>query len=315
MDRAKKGGRPVHYARHQMHVRCEPRGVCLIISPWNYPFGLCIGPLVAALSAGNTAILKPSEMTPHVSGLITEMCRDVFPDGVVAAFEGGPECSQELLALPFDHIFFTGSPTVGKIVMKAAAENLASITLELGGKCPAIVTSSANINDAARRIAVSKFVNNGQTCVAPDYVLVQRPLAEPFLRKLTDETLVRFGEGKSIAESGSYCRMVNAKHYKRVLELLEDALERGGRAILTGEHHEQERFIHPTIITDVPHDAAINEEEIFGPVLPVIIFDSLEEAIQIVNGKPKPLSLYIFSSRTAEIEKVMRETSSGTCCV
>lgn len=313
--RPKKVDAPFTMLGTRSRVLYEPRGICLIISPWNYPFGLCVGPLVAALAAGNAAIVKPSEMTPHVAALVSEMCRDIFPDGVVAAFEGGPECSQQLLALPFDHIFFTGSPGVGKIVMAAAAKNLTSVTLELGGKCPAIVTRSAHLSDAARRIAVSKFVNNGQTCVAPDYILVEKSLAEPFLQKLKEETLSRFGNGKPIAESHSYCRMVNDNHYHRVLGLLNDALERGGRTVLTGEHREEERFIHPTIIADVPEDASVNEEEIFGPVLPVLTFESLDEAIQTVNRKPKPLSLYLFSNQSAEIDKVMKETSAGTCCV
>ncbi|HEY9486926.1 MAG TPA: aldehyde dehydrogenase family protein, partial [Chryseosolibacter sp.] len=182
----KKIDAPLFFPGTRAWTQHEPRGVCLIISPWNYPFGLAAGPLVSALAAGNSVIIKPSEVTPHVSALIKRMCDEIFDPAIVSVCEGGVDVSQALLSLPFDHIFFTGSPSVGKVVMKAAAEHLSSVTLELGGKSPAIVSNTARLNEAAERIAVTKFLNNGQTCIAPDYILVDRNVAGQFVEKLVE---------------------------------------------------------------------------------------------------------------------------------
>ena len=187
MDETEKVDAPITMIGTRAMITYEPKGLCLIISPWNYPFNLSIGPLVSALAAGNNVIIKPSENTPHTSALIEKLCREIFDKNIVTVFEGGPEVSQALLKLPFDHIFFTGSPSIGKVVMKAAAENLTSVTLELGGKSPTIVTSSARIKDAAQRIALGKFINNGQTCIAPDYVLVDERIAPEFINKLKEQ--------------------------------------------------------------------------------------------------------------------------------
>jgi aldehyde dehydrogenase (NAD+) len=307
---------PITMLGTRSYIQYEPRGVCLIISPWNYPFSLAAGPLVSAIAAGNTAILKPSELTPNVSSLLSRMVSELYPEDLVTAFEGGPEVSQYLLKLPFDHIFFTGSPAVGKAVMKAAAENLTSVTLELGGKSPAIITDSANIKDAARRVAVAKFINNGQTCVAPDYVLVDQKIAPVFIQKLIEQTGKLFIQGSETFENAvSYCRIVNDKHFSRINGLLQDALEKGAKLEFGGKVDAATRFIHPMILTQVPSDAKVLEEEIFGPVLPVLTYKNMDEALTFVNTKQKPLALYVFSNHHKIQQKVLTETSAGAVCV
>lgn len=297
-------------------IRYEPKGVCLIISPWNYPFNLAIGPLISALAAGNTAVIKPSEYAPHTSSLIRQMAEALFEKDEVAVFEGGPGVSQQLLTLPFDHIFFTGSPAVGKIVMKAAAEHLASVTLELGGKSPAVVLPSASVKVAARRIAVAKFINNGQTCLAPDYVLVHESQFESFVAVLKAEVLRLFAEnGKPLQASPHYARIINRRHFERLHQLVEDAVARGARPELSGAMDASQRFLHPIILCHVPDDALLMQEEIFGPVLPVRTYKNIAEVLNIVNSKPKPLALYIFGTDAAERNRIITETSSGAVCV
>ncbi len=220
----KKIDAPLTMLGTRSFIQYEPRGVCLIISPWNYPFSLAVGPLVSALAAGNAVILKPSELTSNVSALIKRMVKEIFDEHVVDVFEGGPEVSQHLLSLPFDHIFFTGSPAIGKVVMRAAAENLSSVTLELGGKSPAIITHSAQIHEAAERTAVAKFVNNGQTCVAPDYILADERIADAFVKALIQKITELFAEHGGFENSGSYCRIVNDRHFSLVNDLLNDAV-------------------------------------------------------------------------------------------
>ncbi len=297
-------------------IQYEPRGVCLILSPWNYPFSLCVGPLVSALAAGNAVMIKPSELTPHVSALIRQMADEIFDGAVVSVWEGGPEVSQTLLQLPFEHIFFTGSPAIGKVVMKAAAENLASVTLELGGKSPVIVTPSAHVKDAAKRVAFTKFLNNGQTCLAPDYVLVDKTMAADFTKALIEQTQLLFTEkGESFENSAHYCRIVNQKHFERLQGLVQNALEQGAKIEFGGKMDAASRFIHPLILTGVPLQARLMEEEIFGPVLPVLVYDNIDEALAIVNGKPKPLALYVFVNDKITETRVLEETSSGGACV
>ncbi len=297
-------------------IRYEPRGVCLIISPWNYPLGLCLGPLVCALAAGNAIMLKPSELTPNVSALIKDMTVEIFDTGVVSTVEGGAEISELLLKLPFDHIFYTGGPKVGKIVMEAAAKNLTSITLELGGKSPAIVTSSGRITDAARRIACAKFVNNGQTCVAPDYVLIDKKLVEQFVPALIAQTKKLFTENdESFQESKHYCRIVNETHFHRLKDLLTDAIDKGAKVEFGGTLDPLSRFFYPTILTRIPSTARLFEEEIFGPILPIVLYTTLEEAIDYINSRPKPLALYVFSTTEKIQEQVLHQTSSGGVCI
>jgi aldehyde dehydrogenase (NAD+) len=307
---------PITFLGTRSYIKAEPRGVCLIIAPWNYPFSLAVGPLVSALAAGNTAVIKPSEMTPHTSALIAVMASQLFDENLVAVVQGDAEASKKLTALPFDHIFFTGSPTVGKLIMKAAAEHLTSVTLELGGKSPAFVTSSARIEDAAERIAVAKFINCGQTCIAPDYVLVDEKVADKFIAALKRQVQKHFTEkGETLRESKHYARLVNTKHWLRINSLLQEAVQQGASIDYGGEVDERERFFHPTIITQVPASSRIMDEEIFGPVLPVLTYSSVREAIQVVNSKAKPLALYVFAQSTADQRQIMGATSSGAVCI
>lgn len=294
----------------------EPKGLCLIISPWNYPFNLSVGPLVSAIAAGNNAIIKPSEYTPHTSSLIKRMCEEVFDIKAVTVIEGGPEVSQSLLALPFDHIFFTGSPAVGKIVMKAAAEHLTSVTLELGGKSPTIVTPSAKIKEAAQRIALGKFINNGQTCIAPDYIIVHESVADSLINNLKEQVQKLFsGNGTNIIESPDYARIVNQGHFNRINGLIEDAIEKGAKVDFTGPVDKEQRFIHPMILSNVSMNSRVMDEEIFGPVLPIVKYKTIDEVISLINEKPKPLALYLFGNKSEERKRVQQETSSGAFCI
>jgi aldehyde dehydrogenase (NAD+) len=307
---------PLTYLGTRSEIIYEPKGVCLIIAPWNFPFNLCFGPLISCLAAGNTAILKPSEATPNTAALIGSLVREFFEEDLVSVVQGGVETSSQLLKLPFDHIFFTGSTAVGKIVMKAAAENLTSITLELGGKSPTIVDSSANLYDAATRIAFGKFLNKGQTCIAPDYILIEESIRKEFIELLITKIKEMFGEhGKIDEHSPNYSRIVNQKNFQRITELVKDAVEQGAKVEFSGPVIEQENFMHPVILSQVPLNSRIMEEEIFGPVLPVITYSSEEEMIDLINAKPKPLALYIFSNRKAFQNKVIRETSAGSACI
>lgn len=307
---------PLTFLGTRSFVKAEPRGVCLIIAPWNYPFSLSVGPLVSALAAGNTVVIKPSEATPHTSALIAAMAKEIFDENEVTVIEGDASVSQYLTSLPFDHIFFTGSPTVGKLVMKAAAENLTSVTLELGGKSPAFVTASTHMSDAAERIVVAKFINCGQTCIAPDYILADEKVAGKLVEALKEKIVQRFTEGgETIHESKHYTRLVNKKHWLRMGAMLEDALAKGAKLEYGGEVSEADHFFHPTLLTHVPKDSKLMEEEIFGPILPIITYSSLTEAITFVNSRPKPLALYLYSQSAKEQQLVTTATSSGAVCI
>lgn len=314
--RPKKVDAPLAYIGSSSEITYEPKGVCLIISPWNYPFNLAISPLISALAAGNTAMLKPSEMTPHTSELIEKMIGELFPDDEVCVFQGGVEVSQELLSLPFDHIFLTGSPAVGKIVMAAAAKHLSSVTLELGGKSPVIVDETANIKDAAEKIAWGKFLNNGQTCLAPDYLMVHSKVREQFIDHLINYTQLLFDKKlEGFDKSPDYARIVNEKHYSRLNELIEDALAHDGKLEMGGTCSPESNFIPPTLISNVAPDARIMQEEIFGPVLPIISYDDLSDTIELINSKPKPLALYYFGRSGKHRNQILKQTSSGAVCV
>lgn len=307
---------PLTFLGTRSYVKAEPRGVCLIIAPWNYPFSLSVGPLVSALAAGNTVFIKPSEATPHTSALITAMAKEIFDESIVTVVEGDAAISQYLTSLAFDHIFFTGSPAVGKLVMKAAAENLTSVTLELGGKSPAVVTASTRIEEAAERIAVAKFINCGQTCIAPDYILVEEKVAAKLTEALKVKIKQRFTEGaESLQESKHYTRLVNKKHWLRMGALLEDALAKGAKLEFGGQVSEADHFFHPTLLTNVPADSKLMEEEIFGPILPILSYTSLPDALTFINGKAKPLALYLYTQSAKEEALVTGSTSSGAVCV
>lgn len=291
-------------------IRPEARGVCLIISPWNYPFNLAVSPLIAALAAGNSVILKPSELSPATSTLLAELVEQSIPPDLVAVVEGGADVAQMLLALPFDHIFFTGSPRIGKIVMAAAAKTLASVTLELGGKSPTIVGPKADIAKAARWIAWGKFTNAGQTCIAPDHVHVHIGVAEQFRHALREEITRVYGRDTAVRKaSGDYARIVNDRHASRLRDMLDDLLSKGGRVIAGGAMDG--RFIEPTLVEAITPDMEIDSQEIFGPILPIATFADLDEVIGRINARPKPLALYVFDREAGFAERVVAMTSSG----
>ncbi|MFT4045771.1 MAG: aldehyde dehydrogenase family protein [Solimonas sp.] len=297
-------------------MQYEPKGRCLIISPWNYPVNLTFGPLVSAIAAGNTAILKPSEMTPHLSTLMTKIVRDLFPADEVAIFEGDASVSTALLALPFDHIFFTGSPAIGKVVMAAAARHLSSVTLELGGKSPTIVDATADLKAAARTIMWGKYTNNGQTCIAPDYLYVHESVKDAFVGECVAVLKNSYGDSAAAQrQSPHLARVVNARHTQRIAGLLDDAKQRGARVLFGGEIVENECFIQPTLLDNIPADARIQREEIFGPLLPVLGYRDLDAVIAAINAQPKPLALYIWSKNEANIQRVLKRTTAGGTCI
>lgn len=299
--------------RSQLHY--EPKGTTLVISPWNYPFNLTVCPLISALAAGNTVMLKPSELTPHVSALLARMVGELFPSDEVAIFEGGAGVSQELLALPFDHVFFTGSPKVGKIVMRAAAENLSGVTLELGGKSPVVIDASADVEDAAAKVVWGKFLNCGQTCIAPDYVLVHESRHDAFVAAARRHIERYYGAGTAERQaSPDYARIVNRAHFSRLQQMFDASVAAGAKVAAGGHFDGEERFIDPTLLTGVSPGSPVMEDEIFGPLLPIRHFASLEAAIGEIRARPKPLALYVFGDGAAA-RQVLAETSSGGACV
>ncbi len=313
--RPRKVRSPLPYLGTRSWIIYEPRGTCLIMAPWNYPFQLAIGPLISALAAGNTVILKPSELAPHTAAFIQQFISELFPPRLVAVVLGGGEVAQYLTQLPFNHIFFTGSPAKGKLVMQAAANHLASVTLELGGKSPAIVTPHADVNLAARRLAWGKFVNSGQTCIAPDYVLVSRTQAAEFLKLLVKYIEHFWGSPEEQAKPGRMTHIVNTGHFNRLTHLIGDARTNGAELIYGGQRDAATRFIAPTVLLNPSDDALVLQEEIFGPVLPVITYTTLEEALSRIRQKPTPLALYIFSQKKAEIQSILQNTRAGSTVI
>ncbi|MGE5293820.1 MAG: aldehyde dehydrogenase family protein [Solirubrobacterales bacterium] len=286
----------------------EPLGVCLVISPWNYPFSLAILPLVACIAAGNCAVLKPSEIAKNTERVLSRMIADCFGEEYIRVVCGGPDVSQELLGAGWDHILYTGSEQVAKIVMAAAAQNLTPVTLELGGKSPCIVAEDCAIDRTARRIVWGKFLNCGQTCVAPDYLLVQRGVKDELIARMKACVTELYGEDPH--RSADYGRIISERHFDRLHGLLKDR-----RVICGGEMDREKLYIAPTLIGDVPPDASIMGEEIFGPLLPILEYDDVSEAIAFINRRPKPLALYLFSRSTDLQRRVVAETSSGGVCV
>ncbi len=297
-------------------VVAEPKGRALLISPWNFPFNLAIGPLVSALAAGCPAILKPSEYAPHTAQLVQDLVSDLFAPHEVAVCLGEKEVASELLALPFDHIFFTGSPAIGKIVMRAAAQHLSSVTLELGGKSPVILDDSADLKDAAEKLIWGKFVNCGQTCIAPDYILIPEDKKEIFLGHAC-EVLNRYYDpsGKGIIQSPDYARLINTKHFDRIRQLLKDALQKGAQVEAGGELDEESRYVAPTLISNIREDMLVFQEEIFGPILPILTYKHLNDALALIHSQPKPLALYFFGKDEGKAKRVMAETSSGNLVI
>jgi len=293
-------------------VQVEPKGVVLIISPWNYPFYLAVGPLISAIAAGNAVVIKPAEQTPATSALLQRLCEDLFRPDEVLLLQGGKETATELLKLPWDHIFFTGSPEVGKIVMRAAAEHLSGLTLELGGKNPAVVDATANLRDAAEKIVWGKFLNNGQTCVAPDYLLVHESVQPALLQELGAAIQRAYNPtGAGIEQSESLARVVNQHHFARLAGLLEDAQTRGATVALGGAVDAAQNYIEPTVLTNVPAGARVLEEEIFGPLLPVLTFRTLRDTTDYINARLKPLAQYVFTTSAETRRYLLENVSAG----
>ncbi len=309
----KKVATPLAQTGTSSYIHYEPKGVVLIISPWNFPVNLTFGPMISAIAAGNCIMIKPSEHTPNASAIMKKIISEVFDESEVALIEGDVEVASELLKLPFNHIFFTGAPEIGKIVMKAAADNLASVTLELGGKSPTIIDKSANLKTAAMRVTFGKWMNNGQVCIAPDHVYVHESLAGEFVDLVKQYTREYYGEDASV--SPSYNRIVNHNHHRRVEGYLKDAISRGATIEYGGKTDADQDYFEPTIVTNVPADSELSEKEIFGPVLPVYTYRDLEEVISQINQKEKPLALFIYSRNKKNVQKIINETRAGGTCV
>lgn len=311
--RPEKVSTPMALMGSSSWIHYEPKGICLIISPWNFPINLTFGPLVSAIAAGNCVILKPSEHTPQSSIVMGKIIAELFDENEVALLSGGIETSKALLELPFNHIFFTGAPSIGKVVMAAAAKHLASVTLELGGKSPTIVDETANLKAAAKRIAWAKCLNNGQICIAPDYIFVHESKKDELISLLDQNIKTMYGD--SIGQSDSYCRIVNNKHYHRLKSYIDDALTHDATIERGGLMNDQEDFIEPTIVSHVDAEMELMMNEIFGPVLPIITYKDLSEVIGKINEKEKPLALYIYSKKKKNINHIINNTSAGGTCI
>ena len=290
-------------------IHADPYGVALIIAPWNYPFQLQMLPLIGAMAAGNCVTIKPSELASATSHLIAEMVAEAFDPHYISVFEGGIPVSQKLLDEKFDYIFFTGSTQVGRIVYQAAAKHLTPVTLELGGKSPCIVDENVDLEVTAKRLAWGKLVNNGQTCIAPDYLMVRKSVKQPLL-ELIKKAIERF-YGRDPKSSPYYGRIINERHFKRISQLILNS----GKIVYGGEMNADEKYISPTILDDITPDSPIMKEEIFGPVLPVMEYENIDEVIGFINERPKPLALYLFSKNDDLVDKVLKETSSGGSCI
>lgn len=299
---------PKHLFPSKSFIMPEPYGVSLIIAPWNYPFNLALIPLVSSIAAGNCSVIKPSEYSFHSSAVLDEIISKTFDPSFVKVITGDANEAKALLEEKFDYIFFTGSVATGRRIMEAAARHLTPLTLELGGKSPCIITRDVDVEIAARRVAWAKFFNSGQTCIAPDYIFVERAIKPDFVNCLKKQVRKLYGDDASL--SPDYARIINNAHFKRLKNLMDE-----GDIILGGRTDETNLYIEPTIIDNVKPQFKVMQEEIFGPILPVMVYDKLDEVISFVNSKPKPLSLYIFSRDRAEQERVINGTSSGGVCI
>lgn len=305
-SKTKQTDTPLYLFPTKSYIKKEPYGTVLIIGPFNYPVQLVFEPLIGAIAAGNTAIVKPSELTPHVAIVIRDIIEDTFDETYVSVVEGGIEETQTLLSLPFDYIFFTGSEKVGKIVYEAASRKLIPVTLELGGKSPVIVDDTANIKVASERISFGKFTNAGQTCVAPDYILVQRKVKNDLIKALK-KTITEF-YGENIEKSPDFGRIVNQKHFNRLNDLIQIHKD---NVVFGGNSSKEDLYIEPTLLDNITNDNKIMKEEIFGPILPIITYDNFDEVLEIIQSKSKPLSLYLFSEDENMTHRVLEELSFG----
>lgn len=305
-SKTKQTDTPLYLFPTKSYIKKEPYGTVLIKGPFNYPVQLVFEPLIGAIAAGNTAIVKPSELTPHVAIVIKDIIEDTFDEAYVSVVEGGIEETQTLLSLPFDYMFFTGSEKVGKIVYEAAARKLIPVTLELGGKSPVIVDDTANIKVASERISFGKFTNAGQTCVAPDYILVQRKVKNDLIKALK-KTITEF-YGENIEKSPDFGRIVNQKHFNRLNDLIQIHKD---NVVFGGNSSKEDLYIEPTLLDNITNDNKIMKEEIFGPILPIITYDNFDEVLEIIQSKSKPLSLYLFSEDENMTHRVVEELSFG----
>jgi aldehyde dehydrogenase (NAD+) len=299
-----------HFAGAKAEIRPEARGQVLVLGPWNFPIGLIFQPLVPAIAAGNCVVCKPNEMAPHCSAVTAKIIREAFDERDCAVVEGGIDTANELLALPFDHVFFTGSPAVGKVVMAAAARHLASVTLELGGKSPTIVHKDADLASAAMGIAAARCINSGQLCLSPDHVWAHRSIAE----QLADQIQAAFNKFFYVDDKlngDAVGKIIDDRNFQRVTGYIEDAVARGAQVVAGGKSNATERTVEPTLLLNVPLDAKVMNEEIFAPILPFMVYDDKKEILDYVQSHGKPLALYIYSNDQTFIEHILAHTSSG----
>ena len=307
---------PVTMVGMSSFIKYESKGNILIIGPWNYPFQLAIYPLVYAIAAGNTAIIKPSEFSSNTANAISIMIKELFDENEVAVVEGGIPEATALLALPFNHIHFTGSPKVGKIVMEAAAKNLTAVTLELGGKSPVIIDGSTNLNSTAEKVCWGKTLNSGQTCIAPDFALVQENALDGFVEGFKRACEKFYDpDKKGIDQSKDYGRIINDTNFDRVQALLEDAKENGAKVEFGGKVNKQDRYIQPTLLSNINMEMKIMQDEIFGPILPVVSFKNKEDVTELLNSFPSPLALYIMSNNKDNTKYFLDHTVAGGTCI
>lgn len=298
---------PLFFHPAKSYIRYEPYGVALIIAPWNYPVKNLFGPVIGAMTAGNCCVLKPSELSPATSAAIKNMVSEFFDVKYMSVIEGGVSETTELLKEKFDYIFFTGGTETGRIIYQAAARQLTPVTLELGGKSPTIVDADIDMDVAVKRIVWGKFTNAGQTCVAPDYILVNKKIKKQFVQKVS-ETIKKFF-GEDARKSNDFGRIITERHFERISKLLKGNIAVGGNADASS------KYIAPTVIVDVKEEDAVMQEEIFGPVMPIIEYEKTEDAIDFINKRERPLALYIFSRNGLVVDKIMNETNSGGVCI
>ncbi|MCA0970168.1 aldehyde dehydrogenase [Halobacillus litoralis] len=306
--RPEKVKAPLTHTGSKNYIYKEPYGTVLVIAPWNYPVQLALAPVIGAVAAGNTVIIKPSELTPTVSWVIKKMIEQYFPPEYIAVLEGDKEVTQQLLDSPLDYVFFTGSVPVGKIVMEQAGKRLIPVTLELGGKSPAIVHKDAKLDLAAKRIVWGKYTNAGQTCIAPDYLFVHQDVKEELIAKIQHYTAEFYGNAP--LENPDYVKIVNDKHFDRIKGYLND-----GTTLSGGAFDSVRRKIEPTLLDDVSWDDSVMQDEIFGPVLPILTYENLDEAIEQITDRPKPLALYYFGESEENQEKVIQSVGFGGGCI
>lgn len=305
-------GRPLALAGLKSYIKFEPKGKVLVIAPWNYPLQLSINPLIHAIAAGNSVVLKPSEIAPATSAFLKEMLDGLFEPNELAVVQGGVPETTALLDLPFNHIFFTGSPAVGKIVMRAAANHLTSVTLELGGKSPVVIDETANIDQTAQKLVFGKCVNAGQTCIAPDYVFIHESKLIDFVTAFQKHLNAFYNSNNGgIQYSNNYPRIINLRNFDRLVSILEDAILKGAKILLKGELDANDQYISPFLLTDLSDDMLVMKEEIFGPILPIITFNDISDVISKINDTEKPLAIYIMSKSTENTNRILNNTSAG----